>query len=226
MSLVQRDYILRLFEQMGQVIAIVIGLKKDGEPTEAIKVVSDALHGLVGFNLDDIERLSAEHLVQMIRIARSGHASPGEMVAGQLGVVGRLLDEVAGVHEMQGDQDRADRARLKALHLYLVVLVEEQVAIDDVSAAVDPLVERLNEFVLPFAVSDLLWRHYEQQGQYAFAEDTIFDLLETSDGDESVVGNGVAFFERLLRKDDADLVAGGLPRDEVVSALAELRGYA
>lgn len=222
MSLVQRDYILRLFEQMGQVIAVVVGLKKNGEPTEALRVASDGLHGLVGFKLEDIEQLAAEDIVQLIRLSRSGHASPGEQVAGQLGVVGRVLDEIADIHDIQSEPERADRARLKALHIYLVVLVEEQSGIDDVRAAVGPLVERLSEYVLPFAIADLLWRHYEQQGDFARAEDTLFEMLETGGHDRGVVDNAIAFYQRLLAMPDRDLDIGGLPRDEVLAGLSEL----
>lgn len=226
MSLVQRDYIMRLFEQMGQVIAVVIGLKKDGEPSQALQLMSESMQGLVGFNLEDAEKLSAEDLIQMVRISRSGHSSPGEMVAGQLGVVARLLEETADVHDMQGEADRADRARLKALHVYLVVLVEEQAGIDDLQERVGPLLQRVSDYVLPFAITDLLWRFHEQQGDYSSAEDTLFELLETTGADSGVVGNGIAFYQRLLVRSDDDLAAGGLPREEVEAGLSELEDLA
>jgi hypothetical protein len=223
MSLVQRDYILRLFEQMGQVITVVIGLKKNGEPSEALRVASDGLHGLVGFNLEDIEKLAAEDIVQLIRLSRSGHASPGEQVAGQLGVVGRFLTEIADIHDIQAEPERADRARLKALHIYLVVLVEEQSSIDEVQAAIALLVGQLSGYVLPFAISDMLWRHYEMRGDFARAEDTLFEMLETGGHDQGVVDNAIAFYQRLLEKADNDLEEGGLPRDEVLAGLSELQ---
>ena len=223
MSLVQRDYILRLFEQMGQVIAVVIGLKKDGEPSQALQVMSESMQGLVGFNLEDAEKLSAEDLVQMVRISRSGHSSPGEMVAGQLGVVARILEETAEIYEMQGDPDRADRSRLKALHVYLVILVEERANVDDVRARVTPLLQRVSDYVLPFAISDLFWRFQEQHGDYAGAENTLFELLEATGADGGVANNGIAFYQRLLQKSDAELEAGGLPRDEVEAGLEEMK---
>lgn len=223
MSLVQRDYILRLFEQMGQVITVVIGLKKDGQPDQALQMVSESPQGLVGFSLEDIEKLSAEDLVQMVRLARSGHSSPGEMVAGQLGAVARLLDEVAEVYDLQGDTERADRSRLKALHIYLTVLVEERAGIDSLADRVAPLLDRLSDYVLPFRVTGLLWRFHEQQGDFARAEDVLFEHIDTTGADGEVVRDGIAFYQRLLAKRDEDLAAGGLPREEVEAGLSELQ---
>jgi len=222
MSLVQRDYILRIFEQMGQVVAIVIGLKKNGEPAEAMKVMNDSLQGLVGFDLDDIERLGAEDLIQMVRLSRSGSSSAAEVVPGQLAVIAGLLVEAAGVYEMQGEPARADVARIKALHLYLVILTEERLAHDVAMDGVSPLIEQLSEYALPFELTVLLWRYHEQVGDYARAEDCLFELLEEYAVTDTVVPHGVAFYQRLLALSDSELTSGGLPRDEVEAGLREL----
>ena len=222
MSLVQRDYILRIFEQMGQVVAVVIGLKKNGEPAEAMNVMNGSLQGLVGFDMDVIERLGADDLVQMVRLSRSGSASAAEMVPGQLAVIAGLLAEAAGIYEIQGDPGLADAARIKALHLYLVILTEERLAHDVATGGVAPILEELSEYALPFELTVLLWRYHEQIGDYARAEDCLFELLEEYGVTETVVPHGVAFYQRLLARSDSELASGGLPRDEVEAGLREL----
>ncbi|HEV2660598.1 MAG TPA: DUF6483 family protein, partial [Ktedonobacteraceae bacterium] len=67
-----------------------------------------------------------------------------------------------------------------------------------------------------------LFAYYELSGQYARAEDTLFDLLETGNNRE-MVESGRAFYTRLLAKSDADLQAGNLARDEVDEGLAQLK---
>jgi hypothetical protein len=223
MSLVQRDYILRIFEQMGQVVAVVIGLRRNGEPAKAMNVMNDSLQGLVGFDLDDIERLGADDLVQMVRLSRSGSASADEMVPGQLAVIGGFLVEAAEIHDLQDEPARADAARIKALHLYLVILTEERLAHDVALDAVFPLLEQLSNYALPFELTVLLWRFYEQLGDYARAENVLFELLEEYGVTETVIPHGVAFYERLLARSDFELSSGGLPRDEVEAGLRELR---
>ena len=222
MSLVQRDYILRLFEQMGQVITVVIGLKKDGEPAEAMQVLNRNLQGLVGFDLDDIEHIGAADVVKLVRIARSGSDSVGEVVAGQLTVVAHLLQEAAGVYDLQGEPARADSARLKALHVYLVVLTEENAGLEPAREAIAPLTEQVADYALPYTLTDLLWRYHEQEGNFAQAENCLFELLEGAESDEGTLGRGIAFYSRLLDRSDPELQEGGLPREEVEAGLAEL----
>src|SRR6266567_188118 len=54
------------------------------------------------------------------------------------------------------------------------------------------------------------------------AEDALFEAIDDLPADTSLVDAGIAFYQRLLALQDADLETGGLPRDEVKSSLAEL----
>jgi hypothetical protein len=223
LSLVQRDYLLRLFEQMTQAITIMIGLREAGQPQDALKLMSESLLGLVGFDLNDIERIPAADLVGMVRLARSGHASPGEMVAGQLAVIAIVLKEAADVYDVLNDGDRRDVARLKALHLNLAVVTEERVDIEQAHDAIPVLVEQLEEYVLPYDVTEMLWSYHEQTGDYARAENRLYELLELHEPDESILSEGIAFYERLQILADTELARGGLPRDEVEAGLREFK---
>jgi len=62
--------------------------------------------------------------------------------------------------------------------------------------------------------------YYERAGRYADAEDVLYELLtetRTLDAGEFETGAdvGAAFYGRLLARADAELGAGGLPREEV-----------
>jgi len=65
-------------------------------------------------------------------------------------------------------------------------------------------------------------RHYEATGQFAKAEDALYSILDAVGGDPEVVGFGRAFYERILRRSDAALLAGNLPRGEAEQGLDEL----
>ena len=65
---------------------------------------------------------------------------------------------------------------------------------------------------------------YERAGRFGDAEDTLFEGLERDDAPESLVEAAVAFYRRLLDRDDEGLDSGGLPRDEVEAGLAEVLG--
>lgn len=61
-----------------------------------------------------------------------------------------------------------------------------------------------------------------QAGQYAEAEDCLFDAVETSREDGRVLVIGTGFYMALLRLTDERLSEGGLPRAEVLESLDEL----
>jgi hypothetical protein len=68
--------------------------------------------------------------------------------------------------------------------------------------------------------------YYEKQGEYAKAEDQLFQLCETSAGGEglsflSLLGEG--FYKRLSALPDSIVSGGGLPRDEVEFGRDEFR---
>ncbi len=220
--MMQRDYILRLIEQLGQVWAILYTLVTKGQIAEALLVIDQALQRLVGFSLAEAEALSADDLIALIRL--SGSRLDESLVADQLTVLASLLREAADAYAIQGDPDRADNQRLKALHLFLAALTGNgSPSSPQVADAVEPLLEQLSEYELPAPVKDLLWQHFERVGQFAKAEDWLFELLEDDQAEPGAVEQGIAFFERLLERSDEELVQGDLPRDEVLVGLAQLQ---
>lgn len=77
---------------------------------------------------------------------------------------------------------------------------------------------------LPPNVKDQLWRYAEQTGQFAKAEDWLFALLADAPGNDDLIRRGIAVYQRLCERSDAELQAGQLPREEVLAGLAELQG--
>jgi hypothetical protein len=64
---------------------------------------------------------------------------------------------------------------------------------------------------------------YMRSGEYAKAEDVLFDALDCFPLDPAVVERGLTMYEQLATLNDSDLAAGNLPREEVAAGLAELR---
>ncbi|TNF23578.1 MAG: hypothetical protein EP329_27170 [Deltaproteobacteria bacterium] len=62
----------------------------------------------------------------------------------------------------------------------------------------------------------------EHGGDFAGAEDALFKVLKLVGPQAEVLARGRALYVELLKKDDAELEAGNLPRDEVEESLAEL----
>jgi len=220
--MVKQDYLLRVIEQMGVAWACVLrlaGLRQGGQYEAAGQSIDQLLRQFLGLNSGALGTVSAAELIGLIRLGRAAGAGDG-VVAEKLLLLGALLREQAELHEAQGDTDAAAMSGLKALHIYLTVVVEEGINDERAVAAVAPLLDKLDEYELPFEIKDLLWRFHEQTGDFAKAEDALFDLLDDA---PDLAPEGLDFYERLAALTDADLIEGNLPRDEVAAGLAELQ---
>lgn len=220
--MVQRDYILRQIEQLGMAYGALVRSAEErkglqyrvgGEPLD------QALRQHFGMDSETVRTRSAEELIGTIR-GESSAFEDREVVGDKLALLGALVREQADLDAAQGDDDEAAIGRLKALQLFLTVVVEEGVSSDLAARGIDPLLELVAAYELPRGVMDLLWRRAEQAGDFARAENWLFALL---DEDPGALERGIDFYERLRHFSDEELVQGNLPRAEVAAGLAELR---
>lgn len=220
--MVKRDYLLRVIEQLGVAWAGVLrlaGLRQGGQYEEAGQGIDQLARQYLGLTAGALRARSAGELIGLVRLGSTigaGDAATAE----KLLLLGALLREDAALRAAQHDGDGAAASGLKALQVYLTVVVEEGVTDERALDAIGPLRERVAAYELPLTVRELLWRFHEQTGDFAAAEDALFHLL---DDDPALLPDGIAFYERLLALPDEALHAGKLPRDEVEASLAELR---
>jgi hypothetical protein len=136
-----------------------------------------------------------------------------------------LLDAEAEIDELRGDYEQSDARYLKALNvLTRVALQLTHKPIAEHIERIDGFVDKLQDVSLPMATKGFLFLYYEQIGRFSQAEDMLFDMLDAAtDEEEITIGDsGVAFYQRLLQRNDHELEAGGLPRAEVEEGLREL----
>ncbi|HYI14852.1 MAG TPA: DUF6483 family protein [Thermomicrobiales bacterium] len=220
MSLVQRDYILRIIEQLGEVLSHVLHLRRGGSVLEARQYIEQSIGRLVGVDTETISNRSAAELATEIRGRLVNHKQR-QLVSDQIVVLAGLLHESAHVNDDAGDSAAARADRIKALELYIEVLTVDEPGCVPAEAAVDVLLTELDDNP-PIRVMRRLVRIYESTGRFDDAEDWLFHLLDASPNDPATLAEGIAFYERLLKLDDAILAAGNLPTDEALSGLAEL----
>jgi hypothetical protein len=220
--MVQRDYILRQIEQLGMAYGALVRSAEERKGLQfrvGEEPIEQALRQHFGLSVEAMRARSADELIGAIRLESSAFEGRG-VVAHKLTLLAALVREQADLDAAQGDADEAAVGRLKALHLFLTVLVEEGDSSDLATYAINPLLDLLETYELPREVKDLLWRQAEQAGDFARAEDWLFALLDEDPGE---LERGIAFYERLGHFNDEELVQGNLPRAEVAAGLAELR---
>ena len=107
MSITRRDYILRLIEQLAEMLGRIVGLRKSGKLEEAEKMVRAVGDGLLGSSrtmIDSVDSSTAANLL-----------GSREKIA----AYAALTVEEAEIAEARGQTSKAAGRRRRALELYL-----------------------------------------------------------------------------------------------------------
>jgi hypothetical protein len=107
MSIAQRDYILRMIEQLGVFLARIAGARTAGDLEGAEREVKAALGALFGPLADMLEKVDSASAAGLL-------GSPEKISA-----AAALYTERAAVRELSGNQAAARADRRRALELYL-----------------------------------------------------------------------------------------------------------
>ncbi len=211
----------RLIEQLAKTLGAVLTLKKARRFDEAELAITEAARNLVGLDIDTLLALPIDQIVTLF--------SPGgSLDTGKCLVVAELLYEEGEVKDLQGDERTAYRSRIRSLGLLLEVSGREDLArIPDAEGylrKIEALARALATFAPAPDIQRKLIQHHERRGNFADAEDTLFELIEA--GHEEIVVPGIELYERLLVKSDEELERGKLPRSEVEEGLSQLRARA
>ncbi|HEV8650634.1 MAG TPA: DUF6483 family protein [Actinomycetes bacterium] len=212
-TLYQRDYILRQVEMAAQMLARILGLAKGGRRDEAIGLFEQAYQPLVGVSGRVVAALSEE---QLLTLLTSGSSPDPRRVTV---AVELLVTEADLLAEAGRSADATTRYR-RALGL-AAYLASHTGSLPDPALAAR-LVTRAGHLDLSPRQRLHLCRLQEALGRYADAEDSLFEVIDDDPDDTAAVDEGITFYQRLLAREDAELEAGGLPRDEVRAALSEL----
>ena len=68
--MLRRDYLVKKFEEFGKVLAVMLGLKRDGKWTELDEALQTAAVKYIGADLPSIESLGDDLLIQTLTSAR------------------------------------------------------------------------------------------------------------------------------------------------------------
>lgn len=211
-----RDYILRMMAQFGQVLARMIGLKEVRQYKDVLLLTDETFKQLFGFGSKFITTIATDDLLAMLK--------PGGVLDAEACImIATLLKQEGEVYEEEQENDEAIRRYYKSLQLLLEAYrVAPGTELKEYYDQIPELLEKLEEYDLPIAAKKHLLYYYETTGQYAQAEDVLFDLLENNP-DPAIIEQGEKFYLRLQEKTDFMLQAGNLMRHEVDEGLARLR---
>lgn len=202
-----RDFIMRLIEQFFEVVRLLLKSRSERRWDLAERHIDYASRLLTGTDFWALTTMSVGDVLRMLQGAGGFEATRCTLVA-------ELITE-AGAVEIE--RDRTTRARHlfeRADELYAASIPrpDEEVEPHHKDALVR-VGRRLQELAPTVEGTERLFRLYERFGDFARAEDELFHLVEA--GWEPALEEGRAFYDRLERARDDQLVRGGLPRDEL-----------
>jgi hypothetical protein len=217
--MIRRDYILQMIEEFMQALTQIRALRQGRRWEEARQAVDAQCEKLAAAGARNLAQLSETEL-----LARLALDQPTSAVRARLFLIISLLQEAGDIATAEGRMEEARAIYIKALHLLLDVSGEEDPGGHPAYVPrVEALVHCVADAPLPVRTQVLLMRHYESTGQLAKAEDTLFSVLDATTNDPASLEFGAAFYRRILRQNDATLVAGNLPRTEAEEGWRELQ---
>ena len=211
----EKDYIMKIIQQFTNAVARIMGLKAENKIEESQVVLTDTLKDFTGLNTEILEALPYEILLQRV----SGQTNSEKSL-----ILAELLYQQADIYEIKGELSRARNLYLKNANIMINVLLKgDNSVLEQNQDKVNELIEKIGLLNVPRESLLLLFQYYELTTEYAKAEDVLFELMDKTEANKDLVAKGIAFYERLLNKDQADLQKGNLPMDEVLEGLGNLK---
>ncbi|MEF3355347.1 DUF6483 family protein [Paenibacillus sp. GYB006] len=210
----RRDYLLRMVEEMTNMIGKVFELKQKKKHIEALWELDEWLKRQFRLNSQLLNSLPAEDIIDLFRQGSGIEVDQVQQVA-------RILEEEGEIYQDQGHTDEGLIRYMKALHLYLYCMLNG--ANPDILQApvrIQQLYVKVKGYELPDKTERLSALYREEIGQYAEAENSWYRLV---DRDEQYKEEARVFYQRLLKLEDGILKQGGLPRQEVEEGLYHLQ---
>jgi tetratricopeptide (TPR) repeat protein len=204
---------MRQIEQVGRILAHIVGLAKGGRGDEALGMFDEAYKPLIGVGSRVVAVLDEGQLIDLLTSGSNPDLRRVDLAL-------QLLVAEADLYRGAGQAGEAATRYRRAVALAGCLAARSERLLDRDLAA--RLLERAGELKLSDGQRLAVARVLEALGRYADAEDALFELIDERPDDAGPVDEAIAFCQRLRPLEPDELEAGGLTREEVDATLAEL----
>ena len=211
--MINRDYILRMIEQLARFLQRALLMKDAQQYPESMAEIKKAGKIFLGLNLDAMEALSDKDLIRLWSVGN-------DLDAEKCALASQIFRAEGEIYEHQGDAEKAHACYRKSLSLATETInfLKEKIP-SELITTVDFLTSHMGTDNLPLSLQKKVFTSYATVGKFSKAEDLLFDIVEE---DLSFVQSGRQFYELLLKRSDDELNNGNLPRNEVLESLEQL----
>jgi hypothetical protein len=151
----QKDYILRIAEDVGRALAQIIYHQEIRDYQGALSLIDEVLKQSVGMGAGFIHAVSEETLLAMLTVL-------GVLDLEKALLIAKLLKAEGDIYEEQGNPNAAYESYLISLNLLLEIVLRDDHLHDlHVSPEVEDLLGKLDAYELPPNTRHLLLRYRE-----------------------------------------------------------------
>lgn len=212
----QRDYILRIAQELGSALAQVLYNRQIKDYTAAHKLIDEQSKQLFGMGIGFMRSVPEETLLSML-------TSFDTLDTEKCWLLAILLKAEGDIYEDQGNASESYYSYIRSLNLFLEVLLLGTTNTDrKIVPDIDDLLTRLSDYDLPVRTKLLLFRYFDHIHQYARAEGLLFEMLEASYPDEDILMYGTSFYQQLLKKSDASLSVDNFSKEKAKKGLSKI----
>jgi hypothetical protein len=214
--MLSEDYFVRQIMQFVSVIAKVAGLKMSGQYQVALEVIDQSLGELLGINADMANLLDDESLYKSLTINKVIDLE-------RLRIVAELFKEKGDILNLQKHKLESNNSYLRSLNYYLLINSNKQPSQSyDLTQKINELILKLVNYDLPEKTILDLFCFYENEGEYAKAENILTILINRPKGKIVLREEMISFYQRLLLKSQKELSAGGMNKKQIRIKLKDL----
>lgn len=221
---IRDDLILRMLDQIGEVVASVLSGLGASSVQRAEEELASAYVELTGSSRALVGRLGSEQILAILGAPARFNRERGYVLARLLEADAELAEAgapepepaeaAAGIERWEKVRALVEDRRLKALDLYLEA-ARAGLDEEDLGERIDRLQDALAQVALPEPSHWRVFEHVAAIGRYADAEDLLFEAVDRFGPGPDTAARGRAFYRELEGRPDEELEAGALPRAEV-----------
>ncbi|UCD99922.1 MAG: hypothetical protein JSV42_04155 [Chloroflexota bacterium] len=210
------DYFMRMINQMLAVLTKIITLRDTGLYNQAQDIINQSLEQLLGIPPDLLRQMDDQSLLNLL-------TTQEELVSDRLYMVANLYELEGTILHAQNRLSEAELDYARALTFYLeVALRDESQYSNELTDKIEEMQSKLINRALDTNIYIQLFDYYERLGKFALVEKQISNLLQSDEETTEIVPVLVEYYQSLLKKDDQELIAGGVTRDQIRYQLKSL----
>jgi len=215
--MIQQDYIMRMIEQLVQVLAKLLFNKEAKNYDEALKEIENASKSIVGLDFKLLEELSAYDIKSLLALTKNDSTVNVKLI-----IIAKLIKEKTEILKLTSpDNPNFISNYQKAISLYLDGILNNKNIEIDLSRFYQDVkeLENILEGEINSDTRIKFFKFYEHLGEYTKAENELFKLREMNYPDIEKVG--ARFFKKLEKLSEDDLQKGNFSKEDVAQGIKD-----